>query len=192
MILRFLTFFWLGALTTAAGTEHAQGHWSYLPLDSSLPPTVQNTTWIRTPLDKFILARLDEKKISPSPLASGRKLVRRIYFDLVGLPPTPQQVDAFIERFDRDPRSAVESLIDELLASPQYGERWARHWLDVARYADSNGQEATMIGLPHIIIAILSLARSMRIFHLIRFCAGNLREMNLNRTIRRQLPPPVS
>ena len=142
MILRFLTFFWLCALTTAAGTEHAQGHWSYLPLDSSLPPTVQNTTWIRTPLDKFILARLNEKKISPSPLASGRKLVRRIYFDLVGLPPSPQQVDAFIERFDRDPRSAVESLIDELLASPQYGERWARHWLDVARYADSNGQES--------------------------------------------------
>ena len=98
---------------------------------------------VRTPVDRFILARLEENKLTPSPQAEARKLVRRIYFDLIGLPPTPEQVDVVrCKHARRTPRSAVESLVDQLLASPHYGERWARHWLDVVRYADSDGQES--------------------------------------------------
>src|SRR6185503_15422523 len=82
------------------------------------------------------------KELRPSLQATAQKLARRIYFDLIGLPPTPQEVDAFVEAHARNPHSAVEALVNELLDSPHYGERWARHWLDVARYADSDGQES--------------------------------------------------
>ena len=81
------------------------------------------------------------KKLGLSPQADAQKLVRRIYFDVIGLPPTPEQVESFVRQFAKNPQSAVESLVDQLLASPHYGERWARHWLDVVRYADSDGQE---------------------------------------------------
>jgi len=123
-------------------TDEDRRHWSFLPIGNPAPPTVKNRRFVRTPVDRFVLARLEEKKLTPSPRAGPRTLVRRIYFDLIGLPPTPEQVTAFVAASARDPRSAVESLIDELLASPHYGERWARHWLDVARYADSDGQES--------------------------------------------------
>jgi hypothetical protein len=93
-------------------------------------------------VDRFVLARLEENKLAPSPPADARKLARRIYFDVLGLPPTPEQVETFVQAFRLDARSAVASLVDQLLASPHYGERWARHWLDVARYADSDGQES--------------------------------------------------
>src|SRR5213075_3061448 len=86
--------------------------------------------------------RLEEKDLGLSPQAEARKLVRRIYFDLAGLPPAPEEIDTFVHAFAASPQSAVESLIDQLLASPHYGERWARHWLDVVRYADSDGQES--------------------------------------------------
>jgi len=122
-------------------TEEDRKHWSYLPLTNPAPPSVESKTSVRTPVDGFILARLEEKKLTLAPPADARKLVRRIYFDIIGLPPTPEQVETFAKSFTANPQSAVESLADQLLASPHYGERWARHWLDVARYADSNGSE---------------------------------------------------
>lgn len=123
-------------------TDADRKHWSYLPLQSPALPAVEEVSSIRTPVDRFIMARLAEKKIAPSSQADARKLVRRIYFDLIGLPPAPERVEAFVKEHARDVKSAVESLVDQLLASPQYGERWARHWLDVVRYADSDGQES--------------------------------------------------
>lgn len=139
------------ALWTATGvptrsemivTDQDRKHWSYLPLQQPPLPPVKNSSFVRTPVDRFILAQLEEKALSPSPPAGARKLARRIYFDLIGLPPTPEQVETFVRNSALDPRRAVEALVDELLASPHYGERWARHWLDVARYADSDGQES--------------------------------------------------
>src|SRR6185369_15768823 len=103
-------------------------HWSYLPLKSPPQPDVKNIAAVRTPVARFILARLEEKNLALSAPASPRKLVRRIYFDLIGLPPTPGQVESFLQAFAIDSRSAVESLVDQLLVRPQYGERWARHW----------------------------------------------------------------
>ncbi|MCI0541022.1 MAG: DUF1549 domain-containing protein, partial [Verrucomicrobiales bacterium] len=123
-------------------TDEDRQHWSYLPLGSPPLPAVQSTGFVRTPVDRFILRALEARALTLSPEADARKLVRRTYFDLTGLPPTPEQVDSFLKRYAIDPQAAVESLVDQLLASPQYGERWARHWLDVARYADSDGQES--------------------------------------------------
>jgi mono/diheme cytochrome c family protein/cytochrome c553 len=99
-------------------------------------PKVHNTAWPQSPLDHFILAKLEAKGLTPAPPADRRTLLRRATFDLIGLPPTPDEIDAFVK--DRSP-SAFARVVDRLLASPHYGERWGRHWLDVARYADSNG-----------------------------------------------------
>jgi hypothetical protein len=123
-------------------TEEDRQHWSYLPLRRPPLPAVKNAVAVRTPVDRFIVARLDQSKLKLSPPADARKLVRRIYFDLVGLPPAPDQVDSFIRAFATNSHIAVASRVTELLASPQYGERWARHWLDIVRYADSDGQES--------------------------------------------------
>ena len=123
-------------------TDDDRKHWSYLPLLRPPLPAVKNKSAVRTPVDHFILARLEAQKLTLSPQAEARKLVRRIYFDLIGLPPAPEQVDSFVRTYAGNAQSAVASLVDQLLASPHYGERWARHWLDVARYADSDGQES--------------------------------------------------
>lgn len=112
--------------------------WSFQPVRDPTAPTASNPEWIRNPIDAFILATLDAQGLFPAPRADPRTLVRRAYFDLIGLPPAPEQVDAFVN--DPSPE-AWSKLIDELLASPHYGERWGRHWLDVARYADSGGFE---------------------------------------------------
>ena len=101
-------------------------------------PTSQAGTWPKSPLDRFILAGLEQKGLAPAPAAEKRTLIRRATFDLTGLPPTPEEVDAFLA--DRSP-DAFAKVVDRLLASPRYGERWGRHWLDVARYADSNGMD---------------------------------------------------
>ena len=99
-------------------------------------PAVKDQDWPRTSVDRFILARLEAKGLSPSPPADRRTLIRRATFDLTGLPPTPEEIAAF----EADPSpEAYTRLIDRLLASPHYGERWARHWLDVARYSDTKG-----------------------------------------------------
>jgi len=123
-------------------TDEDRKHWSYLPLQSPPIPVVRKSGFVRTPIDAFALAKLREKKLEPSAPAGPEKLARRIYFDLVGLPPTPEEVERFAQQFRKDPKASVASLVDELLASPHYGERWARHWLDVVRYADSDGQES--------------------------------------------------
>ena len=120
-------------------TESDRQFWSFAPLKDPAPPTVKNESWPKTSIDRFILAKLDEKGLSPAPPASRAKLIRRVYYDLIGLPPTPEQVEAFLS--DVRP-GAYERLVDQLLASPHHGERWARHWLDVARYADSTGYES--------------------------------------------------
>ena len=99
-------------------------------------PAVQSRAWVRTPVDAFILARLEEKKITPNSPADKVTMIRRVTLDLTGLPPTPEEVNAFLD--DNSPQ-AYEKLIERLLASPRYGERWARHWLDLARYADTEG-----------------------------------------------------
>ena len=122
--------------------EQAQKHWAFEPLQKVTPPEMAaNDHWSRTDIDGFVKRKLDAAGLAPSPVASGQTLVRRLYFDLVGLPPTPEQSAAFLEHHQKTPLQATDALVDELLNSPQYGERWARHWLDVARYADSNGQE---------------------------------------------------
>ncbi|HAB19312.1 MAG TPA: DUF1549 and DUF1553 domain-containing protein [Verrucomicrobiota bacterium] len=122
--------------------ENDRKHWAFLHLKSRQPPNVKGGELQRSAVDGFISASLEDKKLKPSPLADSQKLVRRIYFDLIGLPPTPEQVQSFSRAWAENPPAAVASLIDELLASPHYGERWARHWLDVVRYADSDGQES--------------------------------------------------
>ncbi len=120
-------------------TDDDRRHWSYLPLRTIAPPTVANDH-VRTPIDSFILSALSAKKLSLTAQADPRVLIRRVTFDLTGLPPTPDELEAFVHARDRD--SAYEALVDRLLASPRYGERWGRHWLDVARYADSSGYES--------------------------------------------------
>jgi hypothetical protein len=123
-------------------TDEDRKHWSFLPLTNPQLPEVGNTSEVRTPVDRFIVAALEGRKLALSLPADARKLARRIYFDLIGLPPTPEQAEAFVQAFAGNPDSAVASLVDQLLASPHYGERWARHWLDVVRYADSDGSES--------------------------------------------------
>jgi hypothetical protein len=112
--------------------------WSFRPLKRPAPPTPKNNAWGRTPADSFILARLEDKGLTPTAPADRRTLIRRAYFDLIGLPPTPEEVEEFVH--DKDP-NAYEKVVDRLLASPHYGERWARHWLDLARFAESHGFE---------------------------------------------------
>ena len=113
-------------------------HWTWLRQTPAKPaqPAVQKKQWVRTPIDAFILAKLEKQSLSPAPEASRRALLRRIYFDLIGLPPTPEETRAFLN--DPDPQ-AYEKQIDKLLADPRYGERWGRHWLDLVRYAESDG-----------------------------------------------------
>ncbi len=116
--------------------EKARTHWAYQPVTEPPVPAVKNKRFIQTPLDNFVLAKLEAANLKPSPPADKRTLIRRATFDLTGLPPTPGEVAAFIA--DKSP-DAFASVVERLLSSPQYGERWGRHWLDVARYADTKG-----------------------------------------------------
>ncbi|MBI4625115.1 MAG: DUF1553 domain-containing protein [Verrucomicrobia bacterium] len=113
-------------------------HWSFHPPVRPAIPSVRNQRWPRNPVDNFVLARLEKEKIEPSPEADRITLLRRLSFDLLGLPPAPADVQAFLADSGPD---AYERLVDRLLASPHFGERWGRHWLDLARYADSDGYE---------------------------------------------------
>ena len=116
--------------------EEGRRFWSFQPVQDPAVPQVQNAAWPRNAVDNFILARLEAAGVSPVPMADGRTLLRRLTFDLTGLPPTPAEMDAFLA--DPSPQ-AFEKVVDRLLASPRYGERWGRHWLDVVRYADTCG-----------------------------------------------------
>ncbi|MEO6740533.1 MAG: DUF1549 domain-containing protein, partial [Chthoniobacteraceae bacterium] len=111
-------------------------HWSFEPPKRVTPPEIAGASH---PVDRFIRARLAEEKLAPSPAADATTLIRRVSLDLTGLPPTPQEVDAFVKVSAKDADAAYRALVDHLLASPHYGERWGRWWLDQARYADSNG-----------------------------------------------------
>jgi cytochrome c553 len=110
--------------------------WSFQPVRRPAQPAVTNKTWARNPIDRFILAALEAKGLKPAPVADRRTLIRRATYDLIGLPPSPAEVDAFLA--DRS-QNAWEKVVGRLLASPHYGERWGRRWLDLVRYADSNG-----------------------------------------------------
>ncbi len=113
-------------------------HWSFRPIRRPAVPAARDSSWPRNAIDHFILRRLEKQGLSPAPPADRLVWLRRVYFDLIGLPPTPEQVDAFLS----DQRSgAYERVVNELLGSPRYGERWAQHWLDVVRYADTHGFE---------------------------------------------------
>ena len=115
--------------------------WSFRPLNKTSIPNVKNKTWPANNIDRFILAKQEQSGLTPVATADRRTLVRRAYFDLTGLPPTPQEIQEFLK--DQSPQ-AYEHLIDRLIASPQYGETWGRHWLDIARYADSNGLDINL------------------------------------------------
>src|SRR5262249_50072620 len=113
-------------------------HWSFRPVARPALPSVRDARWPRNPIDTFILARLEKEGLRPAPEADRRTLLRRLSFDLLGLPPSPEEADASAA----DPHPlAYEKVVERLLASPGYGERWARHWLDVVRFAESHGFE---------------------------------------------------
>jgi hypothetical protein len=111
-------------------------HWAWQPLAKPAVPAVKNKSWGQSPVDNFILAKLEAQGFTPNPIADKRTLIRRATFDLIGLPPTPEEVEAFVAD---DSPEAFAAVVDRLLASPHYGERWGRHWLDVARYSDTKG-----------------------------------------------------
>ena len=111
-------------------------HWAFQPVGKPAPPPVKQASWVKTPVDNFVLALLENKHLEPAALADRRVLIRRVTYDLIGLPPTPEEVGDFVN--DTRP-NAYELVVDRLLASPHYGERWARYWLDIARYADTKG-----------------------------------------------------
>jgi hypothetical protein len=119
-------------------TTARESWWAYRPLAKPAAPAMRDAAWARNDIDRFILAKLEAKGLAPAPEADRATLIRRASFDLTGLPPTPEELDAFVA--DESP-DAYERLIDRLLASPHYGEKWARHWLDLVRYADTNGFE---------------------------------------------------
>ncbi|MBX9583271.1 MAG: PSD1 and planctomycete cytochrome C domain-containing protein [Gemmataceae bacterium] len=119
-------------------TDVDRDHWAFRPLRPVPTPAVKDAAWARTPIDRFVLAALETKGLAPTAEADRRTLIRRLTFDLHGLPPTPEEVAAFLAD---DSPDAYEKVVDRLLASPGYGERWARHWLDLARYADTAGYE---------------------------------------------------
>jgi hypothetical protein len=121
-----------------AFTPAQRDHWAYQPIRRQAPPTARRAGWARNAIDLFLLQGLEAQELAPSPEADRVALIRRLTFDLTGLPPSPEQVEAFVSDTHLD---AYERLVDRLLASPAYGQRWAQHWLDLAHYADSNGFE---------------------------------------------------
>src|SRR4051794_33396098 len=121
------------AAEKAGITDEQRSFWAFRPVVKAPVPAVKNVTWAKTPIDRFVLAQLEAKNLPPNPPADRRDLIRRAYLDLTGLPPTYEETIAFMNDEAAD---AFAKVVDRLLASPRYGERWARYWLDVARYAD--------------------------------------------------------
>ncbi len=119
--------------------ETARQHWSFQPVRDPEPPRASSSEWNLSPIDRFLKSKMDEQKLTAQPRAGKLALIRRATYDLTGLPPTPEEVDAFLK--DNSP-NAFAKIVDRLLASQQYGERWGRHWLDVVRYADTSGDNA--------------------------------------------------
>jgi len=129
---------WFAGGLAWSNAAEPREHWAFEPLRRVEPPVVRNVAWAKTPVDRFILSALESNQLEPAPPASREQFIRRVTFGLIGLPPTPEEIDAFVK--DTTPDASAK-LVDRLLASPQYGERWARHWLDLARYAESDGFE---------------------------------------------------
>jgi len=127
---------WPEGAATSATQRAGANHWAFQPPKRQAAPEVRQKDWVRNPIDSFILARLEKRGLKPSPEAEKATQLRRVSLDLLGIPPSPKELDEFLSDAHPD---AYERMVDRLLASPHYGERWGRHWLDVARYADSNG-----------------------------------------------------
>lgn len=125
-----------GPVVTKSPSEVAKDHWGFRPISNPAVPAASKPSWEKTPIDRFITRKMTEKGIEPSEMADKRTMVRRATYDLLGMPPTMPEFDGFMK--DNSPK-AYEQLIDRLLESPHYGERWGRHWLDVARYSDTKG-----------------------------------------------------
>ena len=147
-------------VTTVGGKINileARKFWSFQPPKVVAPAAAKNSAWPRSEIDKYVLAGLEAKNLAPVADADKATLIRRAYFDLIGLPPTPEQIEAFVN--DADPK-AFEKVVDELLATAQFGERWGRHWLDIARYGESSSKERN-IPYPYAGgIATMSMTRS--------------------------------
>ncbi len=130
------------ASTRATFTPQESGFWAYQAVRDTTPPKVKNEAWLKSPLDRFILGKLEEHGLVPSPPADKRTLIRRVTFDLIGLPPSPEEVAEFLKD---DSPEAFEKVVNRLLDSPHHGERWGRHWLDVVRYAESTANDANAV-----------------------------------------------
>ncbi|HSI15433.1 MAG TPA: DUF1553 domain-containing protein [Chthoniobacter sp.] len=130
---------------TGLSIEAGKKFWSYVPVQKPAVPAVKDSAWARGEIDRFILAKIEAANLQPAPDATPETLARRLYYDLVGLPPTPEQIDTFTKDAAGDREKAVAKLVDELLASPRFGEAWGRHWLDVARFAESSGGGRTLL-----------------------------------------------
>ena len=129
---------WIRSLPADQGAAGLEWRWPFEKPVKRMPPAVKDAAWVANPIDAFTLAKLEEHGLKPAPSASKRTLARRVYYDLIGLPPTPEEMNAFLA--DESPQ-AYEKLVDKLLADPRYGERWGRHWLDLARYGETSGLE---------------------------------------------------
>ena len=127
-----------GVLAPAAPNLEPAAWWSFRKPVKAALPAVKSASWVRNPIDAFILRKLEDAGVAPAPEAAKRTLARRVYYDLVGMPPTVDELNAFLA--DSSPR-AYEALVDNLLDDPRYGERWGRHWLDLARYGETSGLE---------------------------------------------------
>ena len=168
--------------------EDTPPHWAYRRPVRPMPPAVSHTAWPKNSVDQFVLARLEKEGLAPSPEASKEALIRRVSLDLIGLPPTLAEIDAFVADTRPD---AYERLVDRLLASPRYGERWARPWLDLARYADSNGYEKdnlrTMWEYRDWVISALNADMPFDEFTIEKLKAGDMRQRHT-----RLSSPPAS
>ena len=125
-------------LNPATDPKQARGYWAFQPVKTSSPPAIKQVAWPAGAIDRFVLAKLEAQKLQPAPAAAKTELLRRVYFDLTGLPPTPEESAAFLADNSAD---AYERVVDRLLASPGYGEHFARDWLDVVRFAETEGFE---------------------------------------------------
>jgi len=128
--------------TAVVSQAKQEKYWAFVPPVRPAAPAVKDKAWVRSPIDAFVLAELEKKGLAPAKAADKRTLIRRATYDLIGLPPSPAEVKAFLDDSSPD---AFAKVVDRLLASPRYGERWGRHWMDVARYADSNGLDENLV-----------------------------------------------
>src|SRR5262249_5772088 len=118
--------------------ESVSSHWAFQPVRAVSPPKIRHTEWAKNPIDQFLLADMERHELQPAAPATPAQLLRRVSYDLTGLPPAPEELESFLHGTTPD---RYERLVERLLSSPAYGERWARHWLDLARYAESDGFE---------------------------------------------------